>query len=41
MLASMTVLELGILHDLWVIYFGATDHISNKLTNIYALFRIK
>ena len=29
----MTALEIGTFHDLWVIDSGATDHMSNKLTN--------
>jgi hypothetical protein len=31
----MTALELVNLHDLWIIDSGATDHMSNKLTNIH------
>ena len=31
----MTVLELVNLHDLWIIDFGATNHMSNKLNNIH------
>ena len=33
----MTTLELGNLHDLWIIDFGATDHMSNKSSNIFYL----
>ena len=33
----MTALELVNLHDLWIIDYGATDHISNKLDNIHDL----
>ena len=33
--AFMTVLELVNLHDLWIIDFGATNHMSNKLNNIH------
>ena len=33
LLAFMTALELGNLHNLWVIDSGATDHMSNKLEN--------
>jgi hypothetical protein len=29
----MTELEIGSCHNLWVIDSGATDHMSNKLTN--------
>jgi hypothetical protein len=32
-LAFMTALEIGSFHNLWVIDSGATDHMSNKLTN--------
>lgn len=34
MTAFMTALEISTLHDLWVVDFGATDHVSNKFTNI-------
>ena len=33
LLAFMTALEISSSHDLWVIDSGATDHMSNKLTN--------
>ena len=31
----MIALEINSLHDLWVVDSGATDHMSNKLTNIH------
>ena len=31
----MTTLELVNLHDLWIIDYGATNHMSNKLNNIH------
>ena len=34
LLAFMTALEISSLHDLWVIDSGATDHMSNKMTNL-------
>lgn len=30
----MTALEISNLHDLWIVDYGATDHMTNKLTNI-------
>jgi len=33
----MTILEHGNLHDFWVNDFGATNYMSNKLSNIYDL----
>ena len=33
--AFMTTLEINSLHDLWVVDSGATDNMSNKLTNIH------
>jgi hypothetical protein len=33
----MTVLELDNLYDIWIVDFGATDHMSNKLSNIFDL----
>jgi hypothetical protein len=35
LLAFMTALELVNLHDLWIIDYGANDHMSNKLTSIH------
>ena len=35
--AFMTALDINSLHDLWVVDSGATDHMSNKLTNIHYL----
>ncbi|GAB2277345.1 hypothetical protein Dimus_039229 [Dionaea muscipula] len=35
LLAFLTALEIGNLHDLWVIDSGATDHMSNKLTKFH------
>jgi hypothetical protein len=31
LIAFMTALELVNLHDLWIIDYGATNHMSNKL----------
>jgi len=31
----MTTLELVNLHDLWIIDYGVTDYMSNKLNNIH------
>jgi hypothetical protein len=35
LIAFMTALELVNLHDLWIVDYGATDHMSNKLNNIH------
>jgi hypothetical protein len=32
LIAFMTTLELINLHDIWIIDYGATDYMSNKLT---------
>ena len=37
--AFMTALELHNMHDLWIVDFGATDHMSNKLINFSNLER--
>jgi hypothetical protein len=29
----MIAFEIGSFHDLWVVDYGATNHMSNKLTN--------
>nr|GEZ66931.1 hypothetical protein [Tanacetum cinerariifolium] len=34
LLAFMSALEFSNLHDFWIVDSGATDHISNKLTNV-------
>jgi len=35
LLAFMIAFQIGSFHDLWVIDSGATDHMSNKLTNFF------
>jgi len=37
LIAFTTALELDNLHDLWIVDFGATDHMSKTLSNIFYL----